>query len=312
MNYVYFTADVFTNRIFNGAQIAVFPNADGLDDLRMQSIAREMNLSETVFVIHNGSENGSRYGNENGSRKIRVFSPLSEIDFAGHPIIAAAFVLASCGDIKLTEQFTPVVFEQKSGPVSVNITSENGEPVLVQFTCRTSSTVDHFAPTEEELSNFLSIKISEIDRKKFSTRLVSCGFPYLIVPVRDYETVRKAKFNYSAWSQSIAPQTAAQEILMFSAKTPFNDSDFNARLFGPRIGVNEDPPVGNAMPAFSSYLCSFDQFRKGTYTFAVDRGDANSRRSVINLEMDNSGKEMLTLRVGGEAVMVAQGTMMIP
>ena len=88
MNYVYFIADVFTNQIFNGAQIAVFPNADGLDELRMQLIAREMNLSETVFVFHNGSEKGSRYGNENGSREIRVFSPLAEIDFAGHPIIA--------------------------------------------------------------------------------------------------------------------------------------------------------------------------------------------------------------------------------
>lgn len=312
MNYIYFIADVFTNQIFNGAQIAVFPNADGLDERRMQLIAREINLSETVFVFHNGSEKGSRFGNENGSRELRIFSPLGEIDFAGHPIIAAAYVLSSCGDIKLTEQFTPIVFEQKSGPVSVNITGENGEPAHVQFTRRVASTVDRFAPTDEELAGFLSIKTSEIDHKKFTTRLVSCGFPYLIVPVWNYETVRKAKFNYAAWSQSIAPQTAAQEILMFSSKTPYNDSDFNARLFGPRISVNEDPPVGSAMPAFASYLCSFDHVRKGTYTFTVDRGDSNSRRSVLNIEMDNKGEEKLTLRVGGQAVMVAQGTMKVP
>ena len=129
---------------------------------------------------------------------------------------------------------------------------------------------------------------------------------------RNYESVRNAKFNYAAWSQSIAPQTAAQEILLFSAKTPFNDSDFNARLFGPRIGVNEDPPVGSAMPAFASYLCSFDHVRKGTYTYAVGRGDADRRRSIINIEMDNKGEEKLTLRVGGQAVMVAQGTMTVP
>ena len=79
----------------------------------------------------------------------------------------------------------------------------------------------------------------------------------------------------SAWSQSIAPQTAAQEILLFSSKTPFLDADFNARLLGPRIGMHDDPPIGTAMPAFAAYLCSFEHTRKGTYTFAVDRGDAH-------------------------------------
>ncbi|MDD1636441.1 MAG: PhzF family phenazine biosynthesis protein, partial [Methylococcaceae bacterium] len=102
------------------------------------------------------------------------------------------------------------------------------------------------------------------------------------------------------------------EILLFAPKTPFVDSDFNARLLGPRIGIHEDPPIGSAMPAFASYLCSFEHTRKGTHTFAVDRGDAHMRRSVINLEMDHKGQEQLTLRVGGEAVMFAQGTIFLP
>ena len=110
-------------------------------------------------------------------------------------------------------------------------TREN--PVFVQFSRKVSSIVDRFAPTDEELASFLSIQQSELDHKKYSPRLVSCGVPYLIVPVWSYETVRNAKFNYSAWSQSIAPQTAAQEILLFAPKTPFVDSDFNARLTRP-------------------------------------------------------------------------------
>ena len=304
MNYNYYIADVFTRQIFNGAQIAVFPNADGLSDQQMKLVARELNLTETVFVFHPDSVGTTR--------KMRIFSPLGEIDFAGHPIIATAYVLGSCGDIKLTEAITPVVLEQNVGPIDVNISANQGKPFFVQFSRKVTSLVDRFAPTDEELASFLSIQQSELDHKKYSPRLVSCGFPYLIVPVWSYEAVRKAKFNYSAWSQSIAPQTAALEILLFAPKTPFVDSDFNARLLGPRIGIHEDPPIGSAMPAFASYLCSFEHIQKGTHAFAVDRGDALSRRSVLNVEMDHKGQEQLPLRVGGEAVMVAEGIMTIP
>jgi trans-2,3-dihydro-3-hydroxyanthranilate isomerase len=304
MKYNYYIADVFTKQIFSGAQIAVFPNAEGLSQQQMQQVARELNLSETVFVFHPDKQTTNRV--------MRIFSPQSEIDFAGHPIIATAYVLASCGDIQLDAAITPMVFEQNTGPVNVNITAEDGQPSFVQFTRKTTSIIDRFTPSDEELASFLSIQQSELDHKKYAARLVSCGVPYLIVPVWRYESVRNAKFNYAAWSQSTAPQTAAQEILLFAPKTPFADTDFNARLLGSRIGMHEDPPVGNAMPAFASYLCSFDFMQKGTYTFAVDRGDESSRRSVLNLEMDHKGSDTLTIRVGGSAVMVAEGVMNIP
>ncbi|TRW95889.1 PhzF family phenazine biosynthesis protein [Candidatus Methylobacter oryzae] len=304
MKYNYYIADVFTKQIFSGAQIAVFPKAEGLSKQQMQLAARELNLSETVFVFHPDKQTTNRV--------MRIFSPQSEIDFAGHPIIATAFVLASCGEIQLNGAITPMVFEQNTGPVNVNISAEDGKPSFVQFTRKVSSIIDRFTPSDEELASFLSIQPSEFDHKKYSARLVSCGFPYLIVPVWRYESVRNAKFNYAAWSQSIAPQTAAQEILLFSPKTPFADADFNARLLGPRIGIHDDPPVGSAMPAFASYLCSFEFMQKGTYTFTVDRGEQSNRRSVLNLEMDHKKESMLTIRVGGAAVMVVEGVMSIP
>ena len=304
MKYIYYVADAFTRQIFNGAQIAVFPYAGSLNKVQMQLIARELNLSDTVFVKKRDSATGNFV--------MRVFSPQREIDFAGHPIIATAFVLGSIGAIELKDGVTPVVFQQNAGEIEVNISGENGQPTFVQFTRKVTSIMDRFAPSTEELASFLSIAPSEFDIKKYSARLVSCGFPYLIVPVFNYETVRKARFNYAAWSQSTAPQTAAQEILLFSPKTPHVDADFNARLFGPRIGIHEDPPVGSAMPAFACYLCSFEFMQKGTYTFSVDRGEDKHRRSVLNLEMDHKGTDTLTIRVGGEAVMVAEGTLSIP
>jgi trans-2,3-dihydro-3-hydroxyanthranilate isomerase len=167
--------------------------------------------------------------------------------------------------------------------------------------------VDRFAPSDEELAQFLGIKLSAFDHKKYSPRLVSCGFPYLVVPIWNYAAVRTARFNYAAWSQSIAPQTAAQEIIIFSPKSPYADADFNVRLLGPRIALHEDPPVGSAMPAFCAYLCSFEHTRQGTHVFSVDRGDEHSRRSVISLEMDNKQEESLTVRIGGHAVLTATG-----
>ncbi len=304
MKYDYYIADVFTRQIFSGAQIAVFPNAETLNKQQMQLVARELNLSETVFV--------KKRDKLTGRRVMRVFSPQRELDFAGHPIIATAFVLASIGDIELNAAITPALFEQNAGAIEVNISAEDGRPTFVQFTRKVSSIIDRFAPTTEELASFLSIEAGVIDTKKYSPRLVSCGFPYLIVPVFNYETVRKARFNYATWSQSSAPQTAAQEILLFSPKTSFADANFHARLLGSRIGIHEDPPVGSAMPAFAAYLCSFEFMQKGTYPFSVDRGEEKHRRSVLNLEMDHKGTDTLTLRVGGEAVLVAEGKMTVP
>ncbi|WP_031435300.1 PhzF family phenazine biosynthesis protein [Methylomarinum vadi] len=303
MRYKYFITDVFTRELFGGAQIAVVPRADGLSDEQMAAIAKEFALTETVFVFHPETNTERRF--------MRTFTPHGEIDFAGHPIIATAYVLGHCGDIQLNEPVTHRVFEQKSGPVDVNISASGGRPTLVQFTRKVASVVDRFAPSDQELAGFLSLLVSDLDHKKYAPRLVSCGFPFLVVPVWNYASVRKARFNYATWSQSVAPQTAAQEILLFAPKTPYPDADFNLRLLGPNIGLHEDPPVGNAIPAFAAYLCSFDFTRKGTYTFAVDRGDAESRRSVLNIEMDNKGEALLPLRVGGEAVIFAEGTLFV-
>ncbi|MGZ4998864.1 MAG: PhzF family phenazine biosynthesis protein [Methylomonas sp.] len=304
MKYDYYIADVFTDRIFNGAQIAVFPKADGLNAEKMAKIAKELSLPETVFIFHRL--------HDDKIRRMRMFSPRGEVNFGGHSVIAAAYVLSECGDIALSGAITPVTFEQNVGPIEAHVSSQEGKPCFVQFTRSVGSIVDRFAPSDEELSQFLGIAQSELDHKKYSPRLVSCGFPYLIVPVWNYESVRKAKFNTMAWSQSAAPQTAAQEILLFAPKSPYPDADFNARLLGPDIGIHDDPPVGSAMPAFCSYLCSFEHTRKGTHSFAVDRGDEFGRRSLIRLEMDHKQQERLTIRIGGQAVLFAEGRVNMP
>jgi len=299
MNYTYYITDVFTNQAFNGAQVAVFPDATGLDNRQMSLIASELNLTETVFL--------SKMENQDNHFLMKIFSPAGEIDTAGHPIIAAAYTLGSCNKLTISDGHTPVIFHQNAGQIQANVTFADNKPSFIQYNRTVSPIVDYFTPTETELSSFLGIDAAYIDNKKYSTRLVSCGVPYLVVPTFYYETLREAKFDFAAWSQSIAPQTAAQEILLVSPKTPTQDSDFAVRLVGPNIGVNDDPPAGTVIPTLAAFLCSFDHMQKGTYTFAVQRGDEKTRRSIINLEMDHKGEDTLNLRVGGEAVMVSEG-----
>ena len=304
MNYSYYIADVFTNQVFNGAQVAVFPEAKGLNKQQMALVARELNLTETVFL--------SKTADTENHFRMHIFSPFGEIDVAGHPVLAAAYILATCKHLTLQGDDTPVTFTQNSGDVQAYVNTVDGQAKFIQYTRTVSPVIDYFTPSEAELGNFLGIDPAYIDNKKYSTRLVSCDVPYLVVPTFYFETVRKAKFDFSAWSQSIAPQTAAQEILLVSPKTPAKDSDFAARLVGPNIGIHEDPPIGSAIPALAAFLCSFDHMQKGTYAFAVERGDKAVRRSILNMEMDHKGEDTLTIRVGGEAVKAAEGIMFIP
>ena len=300
----FFTANAFTHTRFQGAQIAVFPDTDGLSGEQMQTMASELNLSETVF-ISGGDEPATR-------RRLRIFSPQREIDFAGHPILAAGAVLAADGSLLLSDEKTcDIVFEQNTGPIDVRIRKTEGVATFVQFDLRVKPTVDRFVPRGEEIANFLSLDTSDVEHPHFHPLLVACDRPYLIVPLRNYDAVRRAAFNYQSWSHSSAPTMLADEVLLFSSGGRDPVHDFHGRLLGPEIGVQEDPPIGSAMPAFAAYLCAHDHIARGTHAFAIERGSPETRQSVLSVEMDHLGASELSLRVGGPAVVVCEGTMEI-
>ena len=303
MSHTYYTADVFTQTVFQGAQIAVFPAAASFDDAQMSLIARELNLSETVFVSP---------GEQDNHFSLRIFTPLKEISFAGHPVLATAKALVEDGLITLNAGKATVCFQQKASDLSVNIEQREGEPLFVQFALTSDPVIDRYTPRASELAALLSIDESDIDTHTFQTRLVSINLPYLILPLASQAAVRKARFDMKAWSQSSAPAMAAQEILVFSNKTDNGDSDFHARLLGPSIGVHEDPPIGSAMPCFTGYLGSHDAIREGTYTFIIDRGTTETRRSVLAIEMDNHADKATALRVGGNVVLVSKNSLLLP
>ncbi len=310
MKYAYYTADVFTDRVFQGAQIAVFPAAGDLSDDLMALMARELNLSQTVFVMDSVTSS-SGATDQPPLFRLRIFSPTGEIDFAGHPVLAATRVLVETGQIDMVENSASLMLRQNTGDIAVSLTQRDGKPLFVQFTLPANPVVDRYTPTEAELARLLGIEERDIDTHTYRTRLVSINFPYLMVPLVSQQAVRKARFNLDAWSQSSAPAMAAQEIFIFSNRTDYQETDFHGRLVGPGIGANEDPPIGSVMPCFAGYLGSHEQMRAGTYTFTIDRGTDKTRRSVLHIEMDHHRDKPSTLRVGGEVVLVGECTLNI-
>ncbi len=303
MNTIYYTLDVFTQTAFQGAQVAVFPFSSALPESFLARLASEVNLSESVFV--------SPSETEKNAFKLRIFSPNGEVGFAGHPMLAVAHVLVETGQVKLEGAYTTISLEQNKQTIEVNISAAEGGSTFVQFTLQSSAVIDRYTPPGNELASILSIEERHIDHMFYHTRMASDGVPYLIVPLTSQQAVEDARFDLKAWGQSTAPAMAAQEILLFSGKTKSNDSNFHARLVGPSIGLHEDPPVGSVLPAFAGYLASHDNVKEGTYSFAIDRGTVDTRRSLLNLEMDVKKGRPITLRVGGSSVLISKSELLI-
>lgn len=302
MQYSYYLVDVFTEQAFSGAQIAVFPEAEGLSDMQMHSLANELSLTESVFLFAGATQDCYR---------LKIYSPSGERDFSGHATIACGFLLAKTGKAGASTPHKTLTFEQNTGPLEVIIT-EQAEQIFVQFSRSAEVISDRFVPTNAQLAEVLSLDEKELHHARYNTRLVSCDKPYLVIPVTSFEAVRRAVFQPKEWSTSIAPIVAADEFLLFSAKSDITQSNFHGRLVGPQIGVDEDPPIASAMPAFAGYLAEHDHIKQGTHSFSIDRGSLQTRKSVLSVEFVARKDKQNQIRVGGPAVLVAQGSIVAP
>ena len=295
-----YTADVFTGQPFGGAQIAVFPQADGLDAAVMQRIAAELNLPGSVFIAATADPRQHR---------VRTFTPREEIDFAGQAVLAAAHILAVAG---LAPDDGRLDLLHGFGPVQVRLGAAQGRTGLVQFSRTVFPVVDRFVPTADELAGILSLERRALGERDLQPLLVACERPYLILPVRSLDALTAARFDAAAWAASHAPSMLAQELLLFCRQTESPQANFHARLIGPDLGPREDPPIGAALPAFAAYLAAQPNLRAGTHTFTVERGFDATRKSLLQAEFDKRDGGGLTLRVGGQVVQMIQGTLSVP
>ena len=299
MRVPYITADVFTDRPFGGNQLAVFPDARGIDPALMQPIAREFNFSETTFVLPPD--------NPAHTARVRIFTPGRELPFAGHPTVGTAHVLASTGVVKLTGSETRIVFEEIAGPVPVTIRANGGTVEFCQLTAARLPETIPGAPSRERLAEALSLPVDAVRSGEWSPEIVSCGTPFVFVPLKDRPAVAAARSKLDVWDEVFAG-CATSDVFLFATEGERPASDVHARMFAPGMGITEDPATGGAAVALAGYLANRDSRAGGTLRWVIEQGFEMGRPSILEAEADKSGGKVVATRVGGSTVMVMEGT----
>ena len=303
MKFRYYTADVFTDRPFGGNQLAVFPDARGIDDARMQAIAREFNFSETTFVL---PPDDRRH-----TRRVRIFTPGAEIPFAGHPTVGTAHVLAQIGDIPLAGETTKVVFEEGVGPVPVTIRSKAKHPVFAQLSVAKLPEVGPPPPPAARLAAMLSLDEGDLVGSDMSPEAVSCGLRYLIIPLVSRDAVARARLRVDLWEQTLRDYWT-DDVYIFALDPELQGSDVHARMFAPGYGVPEDPATGSAACTLGGYLGMRNPRHDGTLRWVIEQGFEMGRPSILEVEVDKNGGAISAVRVGGSTVVICEGEMDVP
>jgi trans-2,3-dihydro-3-hydroxyanthranilate isomerase len=298
MRVPFVTADVFTDRAFGGNQLAVFPDAREIDPALMLAITREFNFSETTFVLPPA--------NPRHAARVRIFTPGGEIPFAGHPTIGTAHVLAEAGLIKMTGDLTQIVFEETAGPVPVTIKQKNGTVEFCQLTAAKLPEAGPQPPARERLAAVLALPVDALKSGDWAPQVVSCGMPFLFIPLRDRKAVSAARVKMDAWEEVFAGG-GTSEIVVFSMDGEQPGSDVHARMFAPRIGIPEDPATGGAAVALAGYLASRDPRPEGSLRWVIEQGFEMGRPSILAAEADKAAGQVTATRVGGSSVIVSEG-----
>jgi trans-2,3-dihydro-3-hydroxyanthranilate isomerase len=300
--YIFHTLDVFTDHIFGGNPLAVFPDGGGLSTERMQTVAGEFNLSETVFVFPPD--------NPVHTRRLRIFTPGAELPFAGHPTVGSAHLLAEIGDLPLDGDETRIVFEEGVGPVAVTIRASDGQVVSAQFSAARMPEVGPDAPPLADIAEVLSLEPGDILNDP-PPAAVSCGVPFLFVMLANPDALARARTRRDAWERTMAGAWAPQ---LYVLARPDRDqgTSYRARMFAPGMGIDEDPATGAAATALAGYLAPLAAMRSGTVRWSVDQGVEMGRPSRLEVEADISEGSVTAIRVSGRSVMVSHGEMTIP
>ena len=287
----FYTVDVFAEERYAGNQLAVVRGAKVLSDAEMQRIAKEMNYSETTFILSDEKRSGGY--------DVRIFTPKTELPFAGHPTLGTAYVIQQ--EI-IKEPINTIVLNLKVGqiPVTLSYIGENVDILwMKQMQPIFGQTFD-----AEPISKILNIDAKEVD-DEFPVQEVSTGVPSFIVPLKTLDALKRARISRDLYFEFIK-DAQAKAILIFCPETYSKENDLNVRFFADYYGVPEDPATGSANGCLAGYLVKHRYFRKGQINIRVEQGYEIGRPSLLLLKAeDEEGK--IDVHVGGRVVMIARG-----
>jgi trans-2,3-dihydro-3-hydroxyanthranilate isomerase len=285
------TLDVFTSRRLTGNPLAVVLDAQGLETAAMQAIANEFNLSETVFVLP-----AERSANR---ARLRIFTPARELPFAGHPTVGTAVLLA-CRDGGTQER--RMVLEENFGHVTCSVMPA-GDRGQATFDLPSLPKDGGPPPSANEMAAGLGLAGNDIGFGPFVPSCWSVGNAFVFVPLASLDAIRRAKP-----AAQFASVFAARGAFLFCKETADLGRDFHARMFAPQLGVTEDPATGSAAAAFAGVLARFAGLGDGGRSIAIEQGYEMGRPSLIRLGIMIAGGSLTAGSIGGDAVIVAEGT----
>ncbi len=295
----YTVLDVFTNTPLAGNPLAVVLDAKGLETAQMQAIARELNLSETVFVLP--PENPAH------SAEIRIFTPGCELPFAGHPTVGTAILLASNRFADLDSGLDVVeVLKEGIGTVRCGVRLDPAKPGYAEFDAPRLPQPAGTPRDKELIAAALDLEPREIGFENHRPSVYEAGVPFTFVPVADLETITRAQPSMPSWKAAFGDGKDA-DVFLYCRETLHTESAFHARMFAPLMGVPEDPATGSAAAAFAGVIHAFDGLTDGTHDFRIEQGYEMGRPSTIDLEIDIDKRKIDAMRIGGAAVIVARG-----
>jgi len=299
-NFRYHIVDVFTERAFAGNPLAVFPDANDIESSAMQSIAREFNLSETTFVLPPADKTNQF--------RVRIFTPAEELPFAGHPTLGTTFVLARLGRIKMKNGKGKAKLEEGVGVIPVDFELTDGAPGAVTME-QPRPTFGREVTERDEIAELLSLPASAL-HPNLPLQVISCGIPYLIVPLADLSAARRARPRADLWMERLRDADTRQ-ILIFTLETERNGSTVHGRMFAPALGVVEDPATGSAAGPLGAYLVRHDlaASTRGEAKIVIEQGIEIGRPSFLRVGIHHEDREITRVRVGGSCVAVGEGTL---
>ncbi|MBZ9719205.1 PhzF family phenazine biosynthesis protein [Mesorhizobium sp. AD1-1] len=292
----YFILDVFTDSPLAGNPLAVVLDAEDLGNSAMQAIAKEFNLSETIFLT----------GRLGGKVPVRIFTPTAEIPFAGHPTIGAAVLI--CSLLKDGgEELRMLTLDEKVGPVHCQALARSIGTGHAAFDIPDLPQQSPIDVQPAGLASLLSLSERDIGFESHVPSIFSSGFAFVFVPLSGLPALSAIRLDGGRWGE-VLPEPMPRALVAY---TNGPDGSYRLRVFAPALGVAEDPATGSAAAAFSGVLARFASLPDGEHAVRLLQGYEMGRPSQLDLQLTITNGGVCAARVGGSVVLVAAGTLRV-